>query len=85
MSSDPKNIRLEPLEKGAISGPPSLPDALEGHIGIWRTVRGNRMFIELKGSAFRGVTEDALKSMSPAAKKLRFGKFFDESVSIIWF
>lgn len=72
-------MRLAPLDKAKSSGPPSLPSVLNGRIGIWRTVRGNRMFIELKGAAFRGVTEESLKNMSASAKKVRFGKYFDDN------
>lgn len=71
--------RLSPLTKAKSSGPPSLPSVLNGRIGIWRTVRGNRMFIELKGAAFRGLTEESLKNMSTSAKKVRFGKYFDDN------
>ena len=70
--------RLEPVEKSSTSGPPSLPTVVNGRIGIWRTIRGNRMFIELKGGAFEGVSESSLRSMSDAAKRLRFGKYFDD-------
>ena len=35
------------LEKGASLRPGSPPVVISGHLGIWRTVRHNRMFLEL--------------------------------------
>lgn len=42
---------IERLEKRRItSGPPSSPEILNGHLGIWRTVRGFRVFMETNDS-----------------------------------
>jgi len=38
---------ISALEKGASLRPGSPPVVISGHLGIWRTVRHNRMFLEL--------------------------------------
>lgn len=38
---------ISALEKGASLRPGSPPVVINGHLGIWRTVRHNRMFLEL--------------------------------------
>ncbi|MCW4027025.1 MAG: hypothetical protein NWE76_06050 [Candidatus Bathyarchaeota archaeon] len=78
MQSPSDKIRLEPLAKKKRSGTPSMPTGLGGKIGIWRMIRGNRMFLELTGSAFEGLTAEDVKSMESSEKRERFGEFFDE-------